>query len=1089
MCGPFTPFSTLNFDSLLSDRLFFSLNYHTPICSLLVCSRQDSCCQLDRSKTRSLSAELFVVSQPESPLGLVFKMLLDCFSTAMFRGSRGKEKKEVKESEAVNSNLGTSVDNSLHSDSTVEKSEKMIDAARKVNTDLHGQKFRIVSCTEKWIIKLLTTTSVLLGILQGREDGELLMKEIKRKVLIFLNEIWPILFPSRSALVEGSRNVEDEEGIERSNYRYGKKDKLTAADECITSDNPHRAKREETNAIYDFSGLRDYARAAWIECHGGSFPLTSAESIITSSPATLLPPSIISAIKPAVPLLTSSPLDRVRTIGSISESRPDIVFSKMGGDESKKRTFLNISGKTQRKSHSNDNIDTDFPSAKLQNNSSIKGSDGTKELLIVGMDDSLQLKLELGGKRARQSRVPLTGTGADRANMNTQSQQMEEEEEEKEQEKEAQEEEEEVEEEKGEEYKVNKKEELVNKDTSEKSAREARVLTKGREVEEEGRLTVGGGQMSGEEREEILKTEEIRDEVQDRCRDFNENLLHVESREEGKMGSSGEKVGEEKEEGDEETEIVEDGAGHEVQHKDTRKAMVANEILKIFCGKTEEEDQGPRGADEETVRKCADYPRNVDSNVIKPEEKSICSVAEQLLQTVGVVTAANNRMRTEDASDDGAARAVRNQITNTSLSPTPPFLVPPLHPAPVLHNSSATGIHNSNGNDTRLPPATLSLPTIPEAAESPINNSPRLPQVSSLPVPCRPSSILSASLQPCSNANHSVEHEIHGFHGVVGGAAPAPIATSSQYQDFEFIIAPSNPDPGPGPIFSSLSTIPTTLCGMENHTRKEHIGSSGMINDNKQQENTEEIEGKGVGKGHQEVPQSAEYFEHCAERGELENIEKEAGKLKNKRKILDLDLFTSDDRVDQLNGEQSTQLRAEELSSQIIFFPYRGSIPFPSSSSKNTPENRSLIPRTILQSNSKAGCKSIRPVADACGENFSPSLARSMGAMLNSYINSTDTVARTLQDVLDGDGDLSSMSKKICTERDRIACLGSLEASDFHGRSISRSGDLGQEEEDRGRTVCVSISSPQTLIREALEANHRMSGRLLELSRRYQEDL
>ena len=1018
----------------------------------------------------------------------MFKMLLDCFSAALFRGCREKRNKEEKESEeieVVNSNPGTSGDNSIHSDSTVKKSEKMIDVARKVNIDLHGQEFRIVSCTEKWIIKLLTTTSVLLGILQGREDGELLMKEIKRKVLFFLNEIWPILFPSRSALGERSRNVEVEEGIDRSNYRYGKKNEITAADECIIFDNPHRAKREETNAIYDFSGLRDYARAAWIECHGGSFPLTSAESIITSSSATLLTPSIFSAMKPTVPFLNSSPLDGVREIGSISESRPDIVLSKMGGDESKKRTFLNISGKTQGKSHPNDNIHTDFPSAKLQNNSNMKGSDGTKELLIVGMDNSLKLKLELAGKRARQSRVPLTGTGADRANMNTQSQQMEEEEEE-------QEEEEEEEQEKDEEYKVNEKEELAKKDTSEKSAREARVLTKGREKEEEGRLTVGGKKMSGEEREEISKKEEIRNEVQDRCHDFNDNLLHVESRKEGKMGSSGEEV--EEEEGDEETEIVDDGVGLEIQHKDTRKVMVANEILKIFCDKTEEEDQGPRGADEETIQECADYHRNVDSNVIKPEEQSICSVGEQLLQTVGVVTAANDQMRTEDAGDDGAARAVRNQITNTSLSPTPSFLVPPLHLAPVLYNSSATSIHNSNSNDTRLPPATLPLPTIPEEAESSVNNSPRLPQVSSLPLPCPPSSILSASIQPCSNANHSVEHEVHGIHSVVGGAAPALIATSSQYQDFEFIIAPSDPDPGPLPISISLSTIAMTLCGVENHTRSERIGSSGMINDNEQQEKTEEIEGKGVGKLHQEVPLSAEYFEHCAVRGEPENIEKEAcqekdEKLKSKGKILDLDLFTSDDRVDQLDGEQFTQLRAEELSSQIIFFPYRGSIPFPSSSSKNTPENRSLIPRTILQSNSMAGCRSMRPVADACGENLSPSLARSMGAMLESYINSTDTVARTLQDVLDGDGDLSSMSKKICTERDRIACLDSLVASDFHGRGSSRSEVLGQAEGERGRTVCVSMSSPQTLIREALEANHRMSGRLLELSRRYQEDL
>ena len=42
---------------------------------------------------------------------------------------------------------------------------------------------------------------------------------------------------------------------------------------------------------------------------------------------------------------------------------------------------------------------------------------------------------------------------------------------------------------------------------------------------------------------------------------------------------------------------------------------------------------------------------------------------------------------------------------------------------------------------------------------------------------------------------------------------------------------------------------------------------------------------------------------------------------------------------------------------------------------------------------------------------------------------------------------------------------------------------------DRDRDPVMRCSSPLTLIREALEANHRVNGRLLELSRRYQEDL
>ena len=1046
---------------------------------LLISNREVHHCQSNGTDARSLSSEMFVLNSPESPLGQIFKLLLECFSTALLRGNREKRKKEEEERrseemEVANDDPRSTGDNYIHPDSTDKKSEEMIDAAKKIRMDLEEQEYRIVSCTEKWIIQLLTTTSVLLGIMQDRGDGEILMKEIKRKVLLFLNEIWPVLFQMRSTQGEGSRIADDKDGINKRKNRSAKKDKKKI-DECEILPNPHIAEKEKENrgAAYDYSGLRDYARAAWIECNGGTFPLISTESMMTSSSATLLPPSSSSTPKPPVLILTTPSLDGIGEIGSIS---------KMGGDESKKRTFLNISGKTQGRMPINDNIDNDSPGVRFQSNFDIKDTSGSvKESLIVGIDDSLQLKLELAGRRARQARVPLTGTGADRANMDTQSQQMEEEEEYEESEREKEKEKEE------------ENEENTDKDILENSTGEAGVLIEGRE-EVVGILTSVMVKTSEGGMEDVSKEEEmeVEIEIEGRCLCFTENLLHVELRKEGEIESSGEGECEE----EEETEIVED----EKEHKETGNAMVIKDIVGIDCEKggngieLEEGNQGPLVEQVESAGECADYTQDVST---KKDEQNDCSAAEELFQRVGKATVAEDLLRRVEVGDEGEARAVRNRITAVSLSLSTPFLPPSLYSAPFLPNSTITSVLDSN--DTRLPTATLPLPTIPKDAESSINISPHLLQVSSFPPSCPPSCLLSVDLlQPCSSDNHSLEQKIDGHHSDVRDAPSATIATSSQYQDFEFFIASPAPDPAPVP--TSLPTITTALVGVENHTRSENVRSSDVISGNKQQKKTEEKEEKeeeeekGEGEGHEEVPGSTESYEEDRDRGEPQNIEKQAcekkdEKLKEKRKTLDLDLFTPDEGTDQFDGEQSTQLRAEELSSQIIFLPFRGSNPFPSSSSKYAPRNMSLFPRTILQSNSMAGRRAERSVDDANTESLSPSLARSMGAMLSSYINSTDTVARTLQDVLNGDGDVASMSKKICVESDRIACAGSLEVSGFHGRGRSRVGDLGQEEDKRERAVCVSISSPQTLIREALEANHRMSGQLLELSRRYQEDL
>ena len=502
---------------------------------------------------------LFTVSvSGSSPLGLVVKMLLDFFSKALQKGSAGRieEGEEEEEEEGggreeegegrieegeregggreeegegrieegeregeggeggkalkcKGEKQGSSSTHDDYSHSSIQniipkkKLEKKIisvEVEKSVKTLQKKEESLLISCTEKWIIKLLTTTSLLQGSIQGRGGGaEILAGEIKQEILRFLEKNWSIFYKEallRKGIENRAERKEKREknsidmneekdcvffapdrvrkterkgeiGVTKKNEEEEGKDEETERGGKYYQSSPSLASQKMIKIdLSDFSGLRDFARAAWMECDGGEFPAVSVQSVHTPS---LTPLSL--QLDSLLPLQSSTTTGSVAnlTTGSVTgsvtgpttgmelitltltphlqtaprEPGPEPESGSRVGIEidpsmkttetGKKRTFLHISGKWPGKESSRmDYSNTVFTGQKNQNNVEVLNVSENErkrknKLLIVGMDESLKLKLELAGRRARQGRVPLTGTGIDRENINTQSQQMEEE--------------------------------------------------------------------------------------------------------------------------------------------------------------------------------------------------------------------------------------------------------------------------------------------------------------------------------------------------------------------------------------------------------------------------------------------------------------------------------------------------------------------------------------------------------------------------------------------------------------------------------------------------------------------------------------
>lgn len=109
-----------------------------------------------------------------------------------------------------------------------------------------------------------------------------------------------------------------------------------------------------------------------------------------------------------------------------------------------------------------------------------------------------------------------------------------------------------------------------------------------------------------------------------------------------------------------------------------------------------------------------------------------------------------------------------------------------------------------------------------------------------------------------------------------------------------------------------------------------------------------------------------------------------------------------------------------------------------------------------------------------------------VGCVLDGYIAAADSVVYSLMGVLRCDPEPTAVNTKKrkntlnCGSDSRDLVTGSVGGLDLDlslGRGREKEREVGQ------------CPSPQTRIRRALEANHRVNGQLLELSRRYQEDL
>ena len=160
----------------------------------------------------------------------------------------------------------------------------------------------------------------------------------------------------------------------------------------------------------------------------------------------------------------------------------------------------------------------------------------------------------------------------------------------------------------------------------------------------------------------------------------------------------------------------------------------------------------------------------------------------------------------------------------------------------------------------------------------------------------------------------------------------------------------------------------------------------------------------------------------------------------------------------------------------------------------------------------------ILPLGEEYGISTGTTVGHCVGRVLDTYIQAADTAAYALMGALSYDQDTSTSinTKKRkntldCGSDSRVLITGSSDADlDLDSRMEQRDrgerdrerdmervsdmerervGDRDRDREGDWEEEGVLCSSPQTLIRNALEANHRVNGRLLELARRYQEDL
>jgi hypothetical protein len=177
--------------------------------------------------------------------------------------------------------------------------------------------------------------------------------------------------------------------------------------------------------------------------------------------------------------------------------------------------------------------------------------------------------------------------------------------------------------------------------------------------------------------------------------------------------------------------------------------------------------------------------------------------------------------------------------------------------------------------------------------------------------------------------------------------------------------------------------------------------------------------------------------------------------------------------TDEVPLDDVEESKIEEISSQLVFLPHRASRN--NNSSSGIAHSSTLRVGRSFEAVHEGGRSKKRVLP---GSQDHPRLSQEVEGYnvkrtLNGYIATADSVASSLMSVLnsaDGEGRHGGELKRL-------------------RNSVTDSIEMGIVVGGVAGDPVMRCSSPLTLIREALEANHRVNGRLLELSRRYQEDL
>jgi hypothetical protein len=309
--------------------------------------------RLTRSACKSFTMD---DRQSGSPMGLLFVLLFEPLSAALALGSGSSAATAPPSSGTRDRRTASELSSTSHGSNS--------NSSSKVEGGLSWRRvvkhrLPVFSSAKKWVIKLLTTASLLLGAVE-RRGSACTAAELRAVVLAFLRRHWIDFF---------CETRETEKLASPPPYGADKR-----------SSDTHRSKHQRSEDRFpecDYSELREYALAAWRECGGGAHPAVTRPLAHSHSP------SLFSSPSPTPhPLAPTS--DHAQPHSGLPKAASRVEEEK--GERNKQ----------------------------------------SRSILVVGLDRDLQEHLEGAGKRARQGRAILTGTGVDRLNVNTQSQQTDE---------------------------------------------------------------------------------------------------------------------------------------------------------------------------------------------------------------------------------------------------------------------------------------------------------------------------------------------------------------------------------------------------------------------------------------------------------------------------------------------------------------------------------------------------------------------------------------------------------------------------------------------------------------------------------------